>query len=126
MKMAKISMNRITATLFFLALLSGAVFCVERIAEDIATGRYFANVQEIRYDIGFLASYTLIILFVLRYGYFLAVNRVNWSNVKDDFIYLLNRKYFNRTQWVINILLFWLALIGFIYSLAISAMKGNF
>ncbi|MBN3038911.1 MAG: hypothetical protein JW869_05785 [Candidatus Omnitrophica bacterium] len=124
--MAKISMNRITATLFFLALLSGAVFCVERIAEDIATGRYFANVQEIRYDIGFLASYTLIILFVLRYGYFLAVNRVNWSNVKDDFIYLLNRKYFNRTQWVINILLFWLALIGFIYSLAISAMKGNF
>ena len=124
--MAKISIGRLSAILFFLALVVGAVFCLQKLEEDISAGKYFNHPEELRYEIIFLASYVLIILFVLRYGYYLAINRVNWAILKDDFAYLLNKKYFSRIQWALNILLFWLALIGFIYSLTISAMNGNF
>lgn len=123
--MPKVSINRITAILFFLLLLVGAVFCLQRLAGDIAEGRYFTGMEEVRYEIIFLTSYILIILLLLRYGYYLAINRVNWKNIKDDFLYLLNKKYFSKTQWMLNVLLFWLALAGFVCSLAISAMKGN-
>ncbi len=123
--MAKISAGRISAILFFLSLLTGAMFCFQRLAQDITAGRYFANLEEFRYEVIFLSSYVFIILFTLRYGYYLAVNRVNWSKVKEDFLYLLNRRLFSRTQWIINVLLFWLSLLGFILSLTISAMKGN-
>ncbi len=123
--MVKISIGRLSAILFFLALFVGAVFCLQKLEEDISAGKYFSHPEELRYEIISLTSYVLIILFVLRYGYYLAVNRVNWGIVKDDFAYLLNKRYFSKIQWALNVLLFWLALIGFIYSLAISAMKGN-
>ncbi len=71
-----------------------------------------------------IPDYLLIILFLLRYGYYLAIDKVNWAIVKDDFLFLLNKRYFTKTQWMLNVLLFWLALAGFIYSLAISTMKG--
>ena len=123
--MTKISIGRVSAILSFLVLLAGAGFCLQRLAEDISTGKYFSQPQELRYEIAFLASYLFIIIIVVRYGYYLAINRVNWGTIKDDFLYLLNKKYFTKTQWVLNVLLFWLALIGFVCSLAISAMKGN-
>ena len=123
--MAKISIGRITAIFFFLLLVAGAVFCLQRLGEDISAGKYFRYPDELRYEIVFLTSYVLIILLVLRYGYYLAVNRVDWNIIKNDFLYLLNKKYFSKAQWILNVLLFWLALIGFIYSLAISAMKGS-
>ncbi len=121
--MLKISIGRLSAILLFLALVIGAVFCLQKLGEDISTEKYFSHPQEFRHKIVFFGSYILIILFVLRYGYYLAINRVNWGIVKDDFIYLLNKRYFSKTQWVLNVLLFWLALIGFIYSLTISAMQ---
>ena len=123
--MAKISIGRFTAVLIFLLFLVGAAFCLQRIAEDIFIGKYFSRPQEFRHEIIFLTSYILIILFLLRYGYYLAIDRVNWRVVKDDFLYLLNRKHFSKFPWLLNVLLFWLALVGFIYSLAISAMKGS-
>ena len=123
--MTKIIFGRITAILFFLLLLIGAAFCLARMGEDISSGKYFQNPAEFRYEVIFLSSYILIIIFVLRYGYYLAKGKVNWKAVKDDFLYLLSEKHFTKFQWILNILLFWLALIGFIYSLAISAMKGN-
>ncbi len=123
--MAKISFRRLSAILFFLLLLVGAIFCLQRLNQDISTGKYFSRPEEFRYEVVFLVSYILIILFVLRYGYYLAVNRVNWETVKADPLYLLNKKYFTRGQWILNLLSFWAAIIGFIYSLAISAMKGN-
>lgn len=124
--MAHIKFSRFIAVLLFLALLGGAVFCMFRLADDIYAQNYFVCESELRYELIFLTSYVLIILFVLRYGYYLAVNRVSWKDVKDDYIFLLNKKYFSRTQWILNVLLFWFSLIGFIYSLALSAMKGNF
>ena len=123
--MAKISIGRVTAILFFSSLIAGAIFCLQRLAQDISIGKYFSQPEEFRYEIAFIASYLFIIIFVLRYGYYLATNKVTWETIKGDFVYLLNRKYFSKTQWMINVLLFWLALTGFIYSLAISAMKGN-
>ena len=123
--MANLSFSRINAILFFISLLVGAIFTLEHIFDDILVGRYFANPQELRYEIIFLCSYLLIILFILRYGYFLAVNRIDWSGLKNDFLFLLNRRYFSPTQWLINILLFWMAVAGFVYSLAISTMKGG-
>ncbi len=123
--MAKISIGRITAIFFFLLLVTGAAFCLQRLGEDISMGKYFRYPEELRYEIAFLTSYILIILLVLRYGYYLAVNRVDWNIIKNDFLYLLNKKYFSKVQWMLNVLLFWLALIGFIYSLAISAMRGS-
>lgn len=123
--MAKICVGRVTAILSFLLLVLGAVFCLQRLTQEISAGKYFSQSDELRYEIVFLASYIIIILFVLRYGYYLAINRVNWGNIKDDFLFLLNKKYFTKPQWMLNVLLFWLALVGFIYSLAISAMKGN-
>ncbi|MFC1632132.1 hypothetical protein ACFL1I_07590 [Candidatus Omnitrophota bacterium] len=123
--MAKNSFGRTVAVLLFFLLLIGAAFSMQRLTEDINSGKYFTNLGEFRYEAGFLASYLLIIILLLRYGYYLAINRVHWGIVKNDFLFLLNKKYFSRTQWVINILLFWLSLGGFIYSLAISAMKGN-
>ncbi|UCB57220.1 MAG: hypothetical protein JSV30_01115 [Candidatus Omnitrophota bacterium] len=122
--MAK-SVGRIMAILFFLSLIVGGVFCLQRLAEDITAGKYFSNPEDLRYEIIFLTSYIFIILFVLRYGYYLAIGRVNWKTAKDDFIYLLNKKHFSKTQWLLNMLLFWLSLIGFVYSMAISVMKGN-
>lgn len=119
------SLGRISAILFFLLLVVGAIFSLLRLWQDISTGKYFSRPEELRYEIIFLTSYILIILFVLRYGYYLAVNRVDWEIVKYDLLYLLNKKYFTRYQWILNLLLFWLSLIGFIFSLAISAMKGN-
>ncbi len=123
--MPKLSFGRITAILFFLLLIVGAVFCLQRLSVEISAGRYFSHPEEFRYKLIFLISYILIILFALRYGYYLATNRVNWRIVKMDFFYLLNKKYFSKLQWILNVLLFWLALIGYIYSLAISAMQGN-
>ena len=123
--MAKIPFGRITAALFFLLLVAGAIFCLQKAREDIFMGKYFSRPEELRYEIAFLVSYGLIILLLLRYGYYLAVNRVNWEILKGDFLYLLNKKYFTTLQWMLNVLLFWLALFGFIYSLAISAMKGS-
>jgi len=123
--MAKLSIGRFMAVLIFLLLLVGAAFCLQRIADDISIGKYFSYPQEFRYEITFLVSYILIILFLLRYGYYLAVNRVSWKIVKDDFLFLLNRRHFSKGQWLLNVSLFWLALIGFIYSLAVSAMKGT-
>lgn len=123
--MTKVAVGRIIAGLLFLLLLVGALFCLQRIGEDISAGRYFAQSGEFRYKIVFLISYLLIIFFVLRYGYYLAMNRVSWDIIKDDFLYLLNRKYFTQGQWLLNVLLFWLAFIGFVSSLAISIMKGN-
>lgn len=124
--MGKISWQRALAILFFGGLIAGAVFCFQRLSQDIGTGRYFSNSQETKYEIVFILSYILIILFMLRYGYYLAVNRVDWAGIKDDFLYLLNKKYFTQGQWIVNVLLFWLALAGFIYSLSISVMKGSF
>ena len=123
--MAKISIGRVTAILFFSSLIVGAIFCLQRLVQDISIRKYFSQPEELRHEIAFIASYLFIIIFVLRYGYYLATNKVTWETIKGDFVYLLNRKYFSKTQWMINLLLFWLALIGFIYSLAISAMKGN-
>lgn len=123
--MSKISIGRVSAILFFMLLLLGAALCLQRLGQDISVGKYFSRPEELRYETVFLASYLFIILFVLRYGYYLAINRVSWGIIKDDFAYLLNRRYFSKTQWMLNVLLFWLALIGFIYSLAISAMKGS-
>ncbi|MBL7091965.1 MAG: hypothetical protein ISS24_01000 [Candidatus Omnitrophica bacterium] len=123
--MARISIGRASAILSFLALLAGAGFCLQRLAEDISIGKYFSRPEELHYEIAFLASYLFIIIIVLRYGYYLAVNRVSWETIKGDFLYLLNRKHFTKTQWILNVLLFWLALAGFIYSLVISTMKGN-
>lgn len=123
--MTKISIGRITAILFFLLLIVGAAFSLQRLALDISVGEYFSRPGELRYEITFLLSYIFIILFVLRYGYYLAINRVTWKNIKEDFFYLLNKKFFTRPQWILNMLLFWVALIGFISSLAISAMKGS-
>lgn len=122
--MPKISFGRLVAIVFFLSLVAAAAFCWQKVGEDISTGKYFAHPQDLHYEIIFLATYLFIILFVLRYAYYLAINRVRWKTLKDDFLYLLNRKYFTKTQWILNLLLFWLALIGFIYSLAISTMKG--
>lgn len=124
--MEKKSWQRAAAILFFCGLVAGAVFCVLRLSQDIAAGRYFRNPQEIKYEIVFISSYVLIIAFMLRYGYYLAVNRIDWTVIKEDFLYLLSKKYFTRAQWVINVLLFWLALAGFIHSLSISVMKGSF
>lgn len=124
--MSRSKFSRFSAVLFFLALLGGALFCMFRLADDIHAQNYFVRESELKHEIIFLTSYILIILFVLRYGYYLAVNRVGWKEVKDDYIFLLNKKYFSRTQWILNILLFWFSLIGFIYSLALSAMKGDF
>lgn len=123
--MTKTSPGRKCAILFFLLLILGAAFCVQRLTQDIAAGKYFSRLDEFRYEILFLTSYLLIIIFVLRYGYYLAVDRVSWEIVKNDFLYLLNKKHFSKFQWILNLLLFWLALGGFIYSLAVSAMKGN-
>jgi hypothetical protein len=122
--MPKISFGRLAAIVFFLSLVAAAAFSLQRVGEDISAGKYFAQPRDFHYEVAFLASYFFIILLVLRYGYYLAINRVQWKTLKDDFLYLLNRKYFTKTQWVINVSLFWLALIGFIYSLAISTMKG--
>jgi hypothetical protein len=119
------SIGRISALIFFLLLIVGAVYCLELIRHDIIIEKYFSNPEELRYEIISLASYLFITIFILRYGYFLAINRVTWENIRADLLYLLNDKYFNKTQWVINMLLFWLSLIGFIYSLTISAMKGS-
>ena len=123
--MAKRALSRLSTILFFLLLLVGAIFCGQRLNQDISTGKYFSHPEEFRYEVVFLVSYILIILFVLRYGYYLAVNRVNWETVKADPLYLLNKKYFTRAQWISNLLWFWAAIIGFIYSLAISAMQGK-
>jgi len=123
--MTKVSIGRISAILVFLILLVGAGFCFQRLIEDISEGRYFTHPQELHYELTFLVAYSLIILLTLRYGYYLAIGRVNWAILKDDFLYLLNKKYFSRFQWIINVILFWLTLTGFIYSLAISTMKGN-
>ena len=123
--MTKIFIRRLSAVMFFLLLVVGAVFCLQRLQQDISIGKYFRQPEELHYEIVFLTAYIFIITFVLRYGYYLAINRVNWEIIKDDFLYLLNKKFFTKTQWVLNVLLFWLALIGFIYSLIISTMKGN-
>jgi hypothetical protein len=123
--MVKISGGRISAIVFFFSLLSAGIFCLQRVIQDIEAGKYFNNPDEFFHEIVFLCSYILIIFFVIRYGYYLAINRVNWKNIKDDFIYLLNKKYFSKVQWILNILLFWLSLIGFIFSLVISTMKGG-
>lgn len=123
--MSKISIGRVTGILFFLSLIVGAVFCLQRLNQDISTGKYFSRPEELRYEIIFLTSYIFIILFLLRYGYYLAINRVSWHNLREDFLYLLNKKHFSKIQWMINMLLFWIALIGFIYSLTISTMKGS-
>ena len=123
--MAKLPFGRITAILFFLLLVAGAVFCLQKVREDIVIGKYFSRPEELRYETVSLVSYVLIILFLLRYGYYLAKDTVNWEAIKGDFLYLLNKKYFTTIQWMFNVLLFWLALFGFIYSLAISAMKGS-
>lgn len=123
--MTKTSFGRISAILFFLLLVLGATLCIQRLTQDIAAGKYFSCLEEFRYEIIFLAAYLLIIIFLLRYGYYLAINRVDWEIVKNDLLYLLNKKYFTKFQWVLNLLLFWLALGGFIYSLVISAMKGS-
>lgn len=123
--MTKISFGRISAILFFLLLVLGAALCVQRLSQDIAAGKYFSHPDGFRYEIIFLSAYLVIIVFLLRYGYYLAINKVDWEIVKNDFLYLLNRKYFGKFQWILNLLLFWLALGGFIYSLVISAMKGN-
>ncbi|MBN2097513.1 MAG: hypothetical protein JW714_03425 [Candidatus Omnitrophica bacterium] len=123
--MGKLSLQRLSAILFFGMLLAGALFCALRLKEDIALGKYFSNPEELRYDIIFLTSYAFIVLFILRYGYYLAINKVQWRTLKDDYLYLLSKKYFTKTQWLINILLFWLALSGFFYSLTISTMQGN-
>lgn len=122
----KIRAGRITAILSFLVLIVGAVMCFLSLAEDITNGRYLGHSERLFYERVFLVSYIFIILFILRYGYYLAVNRVNWKNIKDDFLYLLNKKLFSKTQWIINVILFWLTLLGFIFSLGISAMRGNF
>jgi len=122
--MPKNSFGRFIAIVFFLSLAAAAAFSCQKVGEDISTGKYFAHPQDLHYEIIFLAAYLFIILFVLRYGYYLAINRVQWRTLKDDFLYLLNRRYFTKSQWILNLLLFWLALIGFIYSLAISTMKG--
>jgi hypothetical protein len=121
--MAK-NIGRIAAVSFFLLLLLGAIFCILKLGEDIYAGKYFNRPEEFRYEAAFLTSYILIILLVLRYGYYLAANKVSWKIIGDDFFYLLNKKYFGRVQWVINVILFWMAVAGFIYSLAISTMKG--
>lgn len=123
--MAKISIRRSSAILFFLLLVVGAVFCLQRLSEDISAGKYFTQHQEFYQEVVLLGSYILIILFLLRYGFYLAINRVDWTTIREDFLYLLNKKYFSKIQWLFNVLLFWLSLVGFIYSLAISAMKGN-
>lgn len=123
--MAKISFGRVTAILFFLSLIVGAVFCLQRLEQDIFIGEYFSQPEELRHEIVFLTAYIFIIIFVLRYGYYLAINRVNWKIVKEDFLYLFNKKFFTKTQWRLNVLLFWLALTSFICSLIISVMKGN-
>lgn len=123
--MSRISIGRLNAIIFLLLLIVGAVYCLQLVRDDIITGKYFSLPVELRYEIIFLASYLFIIIFILRYGYYLAINRVTWEDVRADFLYLLNKKYFSKTQWAINMLLFWLSLVGFIYSLTISAMKGN-
>lgn len=122
--MKRLSFNRLSAILFFLLLVVGAVYCLQILSENIASGKYFLQPEQLRQEIALLVSYLLIIFLVLRYGYYLAVDRVNWQTLKDDFLFLLNRKYFTKQQWLINVFLFWLALIGFIYSLAVSATKG--
>jgi hypothetical protein len=124
-KMAKISAGRLTALVFFSSLIAGAVFCLHRLQQDIIAGKYFSHPEELRYEIIFLSSYALIILFLLRYGYYLAINKINWQTIKDDFLYLLNKRYFSRGQWIFNVVLFWMAVITFVCSLAISVMKGN-
>lgn len=123
--MTKLSAGRITAISFFLILIIGAYFCFQRLAEDIASGKYFTHAQELQHQIVFLVAYTLIILLALRYGYYLAIGKVSWATIKNDFLYLLNRRHFSKWQWIINIILFWLALVGFVYSLAISTMQGS-
>ncbi|NQS99538.1 MAG: hypothetical protein HQ595_00510 [Candidatus Omnitrophica bacterium] len=123
--MSKTSAGRISAMLFFLLLIVGAGFCIQRLTEDVALGKYFTHLSDFRYEMVFLISYILIIIFLLRYGFYLAVNTVNWEIVKNDFLYLLNKKHFSKTQWILNLLLFWSALAGFIYSLAISTMQGS-
>lgn len=124
--MRKIFIERISAILLFLLLIVGAVFCLLRLSEDISSGRYFSRAGEIHYDIIYITTYVLIILFALRYGYYLALDRVNWKIIKDDFLFLLNKKYFSKVQWIINVLLFWLSFVSFIISLSISTLKGNF
>lgn len=123
--MAKISIGRITAILFFLMLVVGAVFSLQKATQDIYSGNYFRYPEKLHFDISSLVSYILITIFILRYGYYLAINRVTWGTIKDDFLYLLNRRYFTKVQWILNVLLFWLSLTGFVYYLAISAMKGS-
>jgi hypothetical protein len=123
--MVKLFGRRISAVVFFFSLLVAGVLCLQRVIQDIEAGKYFNNPDEFFHEIVFLSSYALIIFFIIRYGYYLAIDRVNWKNIKDDFIYLLNRKYFSKTQWIINLLLFWLSLFGFIFSLVISTMKGR-
>ena len=124
--MAKISIGRINAILFFLLLTVGAMFCLLRLSEDITSEKYFTRPDEIHYEATYISTYILIILFALRYGYYLAINRVNWAIIKDDFLFLLNRKYFSKVQWVLNVLLFWITFVSFIISLSISTLKGNF
>ena len=123
--MTKLSGGRIMAIAFFLILVIGAGFCFQRLAEDISSGKYFTHTGEFHHQLAFLIAYVLIILLALRYGYYLAIGRVNWSTIKNDFLYLLNRRHFSKWQWAINIILFWLVLAGFIYSLAISIMQGK-
>jgi len=123
--MPKISVGRATAILFFLIVLIGAGLSLQRMAEDIFAEKYFNQPQELYQEIIFLSSYILIILLALRYGYYLAIDRVNWQTIKDDFLYLLNKRHFSKTQWVLNVLLFWLTLAGFVLCLAFSTMKGN-
>lgn len=123
--MPKISAGRAAAILFFLIVVIGAGLSLQRMAEDIFAEKYFNQPQELYQEIIFLSSYILIILLALRYGYYLAIDRVNWQTIRDDFLYLLNRRYFSKTQWVLNVLLFWLTLAGFVLSLALSTMKGN-
>ena len=123
--MAKISIGRVTAILFFLLLVVGAVFSLQKVIQEISLGNYFKYAERLRIDISSLVIYSLITIFILRYGYYLAINRVTWETIKGDFLYLLNKRYFSKTQWILNVLLFWLSLAGFIYYLAISAMKGS-
>lgn len=123
--MVKIPVGRISAILFFLLLTIGASFSLHNLVEDIVVGKYFTQPEELHFEIAFIISYIFIIILLLRYGYYLAKNQVNWLVIKDDFLYVLNRKYFSQRQWLINVLLFWISLIGFIYALAISTMKGH-
>jgi len=121
----KAIIGKVTAKIFFISLLAGALVCFHRVGQDVVDGKYFTDPERFRYELVSLTSFVLIILLMLRFGFYIFINKVDWAIVKDDFLYLLNRKYFNGFQWAINQILFWLALTGFIYALAVSTMEGT-